>query len=399
MAEFRRVYLDNAATTPVHPEVIEIMVKYMAQDFGNPSSIHSFGRDARKAVDSAREHVAALIGATPREMIFTSGGTEADNLAIRGIAYAYRERGNHIITSPVEHHAVLHTCDYLKKEGFEITVLPVDEYGMIRIEDLQAAIRPETILITIMHGNNEVGTIQPVAEIGRIAKEHGIKFHVDGVQAAGQVPVDVNAIGADLYTFSAHKIYGSKGVGALYLRQGTKLVPLAYGGSHERNRRAGTEGVPGIVGFGKAAELAKRDFSERVAHLTRLRDKLIQGVMGSIGHVRLNGHPTIRLPNNANFSIEYVEGESILLNLDMKGIAASSGSACTSGSLQPSHVLMAMGMPHEIAHGSLRLTMGRENTDEDIDYVLEVLPGIVTKLRSMSPLYADMVNAEKAVRI
>ena len=398
MAEFRRVYLDNAATTPVHPEVIEIMVRYMAQDFGNPSSIHAFGREARKAVDTAREHAAALIGATSREIIFTSGGTEADNLALRGIAYAYRDRGKHIITSPVEHHAILHTCDYLKKEGYDITVLPVDEYGMVHVEDLKAAIRPDTILISVMHGNNEVGTIQPVAEIGRIAKERGIKFHVDGVQATGQVPVDVNDLGVDLYTYSGHKIYGPKGIGVLYLRHGTKLIPLAYGGSHERNRRAGTEGVPGIVGIGKAAELAKRDFTERVAHLTHLRDKLINGVLGSIDHVRLNGHPTIRLPNNANFSIEYVEGESILLNLDMKGIAASSGSACTSGSLEPSHVLMAMGLPHEIAHGSLRLTVGRENSDEDIDYVLEVLPGIVTKLRSMSPLYADAVKAASVQR-
>jgi cysteine desulfurase len=388
MVPVRKVYLDNAATTPVHPDVVEIMVRYMAEDFGNASSIHSFGREARKAVDEARERVAALIGAPPRAIVFTSGGTEADNLAIRGVAYAGRDRGNHIITSAVEHHAVLHTCEYLEKEGFEVTVLPVDDHGMIAAEDVRRALRPTTTLVSIMHANNEVGTIQPIAAIGRICSEAGVVFHCDGVQAVGQIPVDVDELLVDLYSFSAHKMYGPKGTGALYVRAGTKLVPQALGGGHEGKRRAGTEGVPGIAGLGKAAELARAELPERAAHVSRLRDQLIDGVLSRIEHVRLNGHPTLRLPNNANLSVEFVEGESILLNLDMKGIAASSGSACTSGALLPSHVLMAMGLSHELAHGSLRMTLGRQNTVEDVDYVLRVLPEIVTRLRAMSPLHA-----------
>ncbi|MEW6242670.1 MAG: cysteine desulfurase NifS [Bacillota bacterium] len=382
----RKVYLDNAATTPVRQEVVEVMVRYMTDIYGNPSSVHAFGRMARKGVEEARESVAALIGASPGEIIFTSGGTEADNLAIKGIAESLSHKGKHIITSKVEHHAVLHTCEYLEKKGFSVTYLPVDRYGTVSASDVEAALQDDTILVSVMMANNEVGTIQPIAEIVQAAKSRGVLVHTDAVQAVGAVRIDVEEMGVDLLSLSGHKIYGPKGVGALYVRKGVKLLPIAHGGGHERGKRAGTENVPGIVGLGKAAELARDEMgasSERIKHL---RDRLIEGILSRIEHSRLNGHPTNRLPNNVNVSIEYVEGEAMLLSLDQQGVAASSGSACTSGSLEPSHVLMAMGLSHEVAHGSLRMTLGRQNTEEDVDYVLSVLPPIVERLRNMSPL-------------
>jgi len=383
----QKVYLDHAATTPVHPEVAKVVLNYMVKDFGNASSVHSFGRTTRKAMDEARERVADLINANPKEIVFLSGGTEADNLAIKGVAEAYKDKGKHIITSEIEHHAIIHTCQYLEKQGHEVTYLPVDEHGMVSPEDLLEAIRDDTVLVSIMLANNEMGTIQPVEEIGRICREKGVIFHSDGVQAVGSIPADVDALNIDLLSMSSHKLYGPKGVGALYHRKGIKLVSQQTGGSHEYRLRAGTENVPGIAGFGLAAKLAKEEMEERVSRISALRDKLQYGLMQAVDHVKLNGHPEKRLPNNLNLSFEYVEGESMLLNLDMKGIAASSGSACTSGTLDPSHVLLAMGMKHEVAHGSLRMTLGRETAEEDIDYVLEVLPGIVQRLREMSPLY------------
>lgn len=388
----RRVYLDHAATTPVHPEVVEVMRHYMLQDWGNPSSIHSFGREARAGVDEARAKVAALIGADPEEIVFTGGGTEADNMAIKGTAWELRNKGDHIITSAVEHHAVLHTVEWLEKQGFRATYLPVDEYGMVDPGDVENAITSSTILVSIMAANNEVGTVQPVAEIARICREKGVRFHTDAVQAVGQVSIDVHALGVDLLSLSAHKIYGPKGVGALYVRRGVRLTPLLHGGAHERKRRAGTEGVPGIVGLGKAAELARLQFDQRVEHYRRVRDLLWDRIRERVPEVRLNGHPTERLPNNLNLSVLYVEGESMLLNLDMKGIAASSGSACTSGSLEPSHVLLAMGIPHEVAHGSLRMTVGVSTTEEDTAYVAESLGEIVDRLRAMSPLWNARVR-------
>lgn len=388
----RRVYLDHAATTPVHPEVVEVMRHYMLQDWGNPSSIHSFGREARAGVDEARAKVAALIGADPEEIAFTGGGTEADNMAIKGTAWELRSKGDHIITSAVEHHAVLHTVEWLEKQGFRATYLPVDEYGMVDPGDVERAITSSTILVSIMAANNEVGTVQPVAEIARICREKGVRFHTDAVQAVGQLPIDVHALGVDLLSLSAHKIYGPKGVGALYVRRGVRLTPLLHGGAHERRRRAGTEGVPGIVGLGRAAELARLEFDQRVEHYRRVRDLLWERIRERVPEVRLNGHPTERLPNNLNLSVLYVEGESMLLNLDMKGIAASSGSACTSGSLEPSHVLLAMGIPHEVAHGSLRMTVGVSTTEEDTAYVAESLGEIVDRLRAMSPLWNARVR-------
>ncbi|MZP30984.1 cysteine desulfurase NifS [Heliobacterium undosum] len=384
----RRVYLDHSATTPVHPGVIEAMVDCMQNHFGNPSSVHSFGREAKKLLEEARANVAHLIGARPEEIIFTSGGTEADNLTIFGVARAMRKKGNHVITSATEHHAVLDACQALTKEGFEVTVLPVDETGMVRVEDVKAALKPETVLVTIMHANNEVGTINPIKEITQLVKAHGAIMHTDAVQTVGKIPVDVNDLGVDLMSLSSHKIYGPKGVGALYIRKGTKLFPLSHGGGQERKRRPGTENLPGIVGFGKAAEIMARELPEEMGRMGRLRQRLIEGLL-AIPEVQLNGHPTERIPINVNVSIKYIEGESLLLMLDMKGIAASSGSACTSGSLDPSHVLLAMGICHEVAHGSLRLTLGRDNTEEDIEYVLDVLPQIVERLRAMSPLYAN----------
>lgn len=385
-----KIYLDHAATTPVAPEVFKAMEPYLTQFYGNPSSIYSIAQKAAMAVSEAREKVADLIGADDeREIIFTSGGTEADNLAIKGAAMALQNKGKHIITSKIEHHAVLHTCEYLEKYlGFDITYLDVDDEGFVSPESVAEAIREDTILVTIMMANNEIGTIEPIKEIGEIVEKHDIYFHTDAVQAVGQIPVDVNELKVDLLSLSAHKFNGPKGVGALYIRKGTRIVPQISGGAQERKRRAGTENVPGIVGLGKAAEIAGEKLESKAEEVSRLRDKLIQGIEEKIDEVVLNGpRGKDRLPNNVNFCFRYVEGESILLNLDMLGIAASSGSACTSGSLDPSHVLLAIGRPHEIAHGSLRLTLGLDNTEEDIDYLLEVLPGIIQKLRDMSPLY------------
>lgn len=382
-----KIYLDHSATTRVDDDIAQAMLAYMTDHFGNPSSVHSFGREAKKALEAARERVAAAIGAQPSEIIFTSGGTEADNMAIRGAAIAAKKRGNHIITSQIEHHAVLDTCKALAREGFSVTYLPVDENGMVNPEDVRQAITDQTILITIMHANNEVGTIQPIAEIGAIAKEKGILFHSDTVQSIGKIPVNVDELNLDMLSVSAHKFYGPKGIGALYMRRGTKNLPIAFGGSQERKRRPGTENMPGIVGFSLAIEKAVADMEQQAAYQVKLRDKLIDGITSRVSDIKLNGHPTMRLPNNVNFSFRFIEGESLLLSLDMKGIAASSGSACTSGSLDPSHVLLAMGLTHEIAHGSLRMTLGKENTEEEIDYVLETLPEIVERLRAMSPLY------------
>ncbi|MBM7582284.1 cysteine desulfurase [Caldicoprobacter guelmensis] len=393
----RRIYMDHAATTYTKQEVLDEMLPYFKEVYGNPSSVHSFGREARKAVDLARERTAAALNALPEEIYFTSGGTEADNWAIKGVAWANKDKGNHIITTSIEHHAVLHTCQYLEKMGFEVTYLPVDSYGLVYPEQVKEAITDKTILISVMFANNEIGTIEPIKEIGQIAREYGVYFHTDAVQAIGQIPVDVKEMNIDLLSLSAHKFYGPKGVGALYVRKGVKLHSFIHGGAQERNRRAGTENLPGIVGLGKAIELAVSNLEESSKRLTAMRDRLISGVLNTVENVRLNGHPTKRLPGNANFSFEFIEGESLLLSLDMKGIAASSGSACTSGSLDPSHVLLAIGLPHEIAHGSLRLTLGDDNTDEDIDYVLEVLPGIVQRLREMSPLFAQHKGGKQYV--
>ncbi|MEG6585604.1 cysteine desulfurase NifS [Dendrosporobacter sp. 1207_IL3150] len=390
----KRIYFDHSATTPVDEEVAKLMLEYMTEKFGNPSSIHSFGREVRKAIDEARGHVAALLGANPNEIFFTSGGTEADNLALKGVALANRKKGNHIITTAIEHHAILHTCEYLEKQGFTITYLPVDEHARVSVEDVRNAITDKTILISIMFANNEVGTIQPIKEIGEIAKEKGIYFHTDAVQAVGNCPINVKELNIDLLTLSGHKFHGPKGIGALYARRGVRLEALQQGGGQERTLRPGTENVPGIVGLGKAAEIAKRDMEKKIAHVEALKNKLIAGITEKISDIKLNGHPTLRMPGNVNFSFRYVEGESLLLNLDLKGIAASSGSACTSGSLDPSHVLLAMGLTHEVAHGSLRISLGRGNTEEDIDYCLTVLPEIIERLRSMSPLSGSSTMAE-----
>jgi cysteine desulfurase len=384
----KRVYFDHSATTPTDHEVANLIMEYMTEKYGNPGSIHYFGREVRKAVEEAREKVAALLNANANEIFFTSGGTESDNLAIKGAVYANRKKGNHIITTAIEHHAVLHTCEYLEKQGFSVTYLPVDENALVSLEAVKNAITDKTVLISVMFANNEVGTIQPIKEIGQLAREKGILFHTDAVQVAGNYPIDVKEYNIDLLALSGHKFYGPKGVGALYIRKGVRVESVQQGGGQERNLRAGTENVPGIVGLGKAAEIAKRDMDKKVVYLTKLRDKLIKGIQEKIPDIRLNGHPTLRLPGSVNFSFLYVEGESLLLNLDLKGIAASSGSACTSGSLDPSHVLLAMGLTHEVAHGSLRLSLGHDNTEADIDFCLEVLPEIVARLRSMSPLSA-----------
>ena len=383
----KRIYLDYAATTPVHPDVLQTMLPYFTESYGNPSSIHYFGQDAKVSMERARESVAALINARPEEIVFTSGGSEADNLAIKGVAFALEEKGKHIITSAIEHHAVLESLHFLEKRGFRVTYLPVDRYGVVDPRDVEAAIADDTILISIMYANNEVGTIQPIGEIGAIAKQRGVYLHTDAVQAVGHVPIDVNEMNIDLLSTSAHKLYGPKGVGALYVRKGTRLVSLIHGGEQERRRRASTENIPGIVGFGKAAEIALGEMVKESVRITALRDRLIEGLVTRIDDARLNGHPTQRLPNNVNVSVKYIEGESMLLNLDMEGIGASTGSACSSGTLEPSHVLLALGLSHEEAHGSLRFSLGRESTDEDVDRVLEVLPPIVSKLRAMSPLF------------
>lgn len=383
----KRVYLDHNATTPLHPEVVEAMLPYYRDIFGNASSVHSFGQQARKAIDQARERVAELLECEAREIIFTSGGTEADNFAIKGVSAALREKGNHIITSSIEHQAVLNTCKYLEKKGFRVTYLGVDKYGRLEPDKVKEAITEETILVSIMHANNEIGTIEPIGEIGSICKEKGIYFHTDAVQTVGKIPTRVNELKVNLLSLSAHKIYGPKGIGALYIRKGTKIEALICGGHHERHLRAGTENVAGIVGLGKACELARNSLDTNFHCLASLRDKLEKGIRERISHVYLNGHPQDRLPNTSNLSFEFVEGESVILSLDLKGIAVSTGSACTSGSLEPSHVLLSMGVAPEIAQGSLRFSLGRDNTAQDIDYVLETIPPIIERLRSMSPLY------------
>ncbi len=382
------IYMDNAATTGTRSEVLEAMLPYFTLAYGNPSSIHSAGREARKAVESARRQVAAALGGDPREIYFTAGGSESDNWAIRSACLKNAAKGKHIITSSVEHHAVLHTCEAMEKEGYEVTYLPVDEYGRVNPQDVKSAIRPDTVLITIMAANNEIGTLEPIAQIGAVAKEAGVLFHTDAVQAVGAIPVDVNDWKVDMLSLSAHKFHGPKGVGALYIRKGVRIQNLLYGGAQERGFRAGTENVPGIVGLGKAIELAVRELPEYQESMTALRDQLIQGILKAIPEVRLNGHATERLPGNVNVSVRYVEGEALLMRLDLVGVEASSGSACTSGSLDPSHVLLAIGLPHEIAHGSLRLSLGRDNTQAQVQKVLEALPPIVETLRAMSPLCA-----------
>lgn len=384
-----RIYLDNAATTRVRPEVAEAVLPAMTETYGNASSVHSFGREAKKAMEKARAQVAAAIGAKKEEIYFTAGGSEADNWAIKGAAHALRRKGLHIITTAIEHHAVLHTCQALEKEGFAVTYLPVDEYGLVTPEQVEAAIRPDTILVSVMAANNEIGTIEPIAEIGAVCRAHKVLFHTDAVQAVGHMPLDVAAMQIDMLSLSGHKFYAPKGVGALYIRTGVRIENLIEGGAQERSRRAGTENVPAIVGMGRAIELITAEMAEENARISGLRDRLIAGILDAIPESRLNGHPTKRLPGNVNVSIRYIEGEALLLSLDMAGIAASSGSACTSGSLDPSHVLLAIGLPHEIAHGSLRLTIGRDNTQDEIDRVLEELPKIVSRLRAMSPLYDD----------
>ena len=383
----RKVYLDNAATTALSPKVLEQMMPYLTTIYGNPSSPHSFGQEARKGVDHARDQVAKALNALPEEIIFAGCGTESDNTVLFGVAERYAKKGNHIITTNVEHHAILHTCEALEKRGVEVTYLPVDENGMVTGEQVANAITDKTILVSIMFANNEVGTIMPIAEIGKVCRERGVLFHTDAVQAVGHVPIDVKAMNIDMLSLSAHKFHGPKGVGALYMKKGIRLPSYVMGGAQERNRRAGTENVAGIVGLGAAIALATQTLEESAARMTRLRDKLIAGIAQRIPEVKLNGHPTMRLPNNVNYSIKYIEGESILLMLDMNGIAASSGSACTSGSLDPSHVLLALGLSHEVAHGSVRLTLSDETTEEDIDYVLDVLPKVAERLRAMSPLY------------
>ncbi len=390
-----RIYFDNAATTPVRKEVVDAMLPYFTENFGNPSSVYQIAQANKKAVDDSRELIAKALGAQANEIFFTSGGSEADNWAIKGIAAAHKNKGNHIITSKIEHHAILHTCEYLEKNGYEVTYLDVDEYGMVRPEDVESAIKESTILISIMYANNEIGTINPIKEIGEIAKAHKIAFHTDAVQAVGQVRIDVKEQNIDLLSLSGHKINGPKGMGVLYIRRGLKIENLIHGGAQERGRRAGTENVPGIVGLAKAMEIAYTDFDAKIEKMTVLRDKLIKNLTEKIPYTRLNGHPTMRLANNANIGVEYVEGESLLLLLDMNGISGSSGSACTSGSLDPSHVLLAMGIPHEKAHGSIRFTLGTQNTEEEIDRVIETMPMIVQRMRDMSPLWEEVVKNNK----
>jgi len=387
MGEKRIIYMDHSATTCTKKEVLEAMIPYYSEHFGNPSSIYSIAEDSKKAIDAAREQVAKVLGADPSEIYFTSGGSESDNWAIKGVAFANRKKGNHIITSAIEHHAVLHTCQYLEKEGFTVTYLPVDKYGMIDPEDLKKAITEKTILISVMFANNEIGTIEPVAELGAIALDHKVYFHTDAVQVIGNMRVDVKAQNIDLLSLSAHKFYGPKGIGALYIKKGVKIDNLIHGGGQERKRRAGTENIAGIVGLGKAIELATADIDGHNRRIGGMRDRLLKGILAKIPAARLNGHPEKRLPGNINISFEFIEGESMLLWLDDEGICASTGSACTSGSLEPSHVLLATGLPVEISHGSLRLTLGDMNTEQDVDFVLEILPKVVSRLRDMSPLY------------
>lgn len=390
------IYMDNAATTPVRPEVLDAMIPYFTEKFGNPSSIYGISSEAKKAITDAREAIAKSIHTAPEHIYFTAGGSESDNWALKATAEAYADKGKHIITTKIEHHALLHTCEYLEKQGFEVTYLDVDENGMVDVNALEQAIRPDTILISVMFANNEIGTIEPIAEIGRVAKEHGVLFHTDAVQAYTQVPIDVDAMNIDMLSASGHKINGPKGIGFLYIRRGVKIRSFVHGGAQERRRRAGTENVPGIIGLAKAAELAVADMEERTAKERDIRDHLIARIEAEIPYAKLNGDRTKRLPNNVNFSFQFIEGESMLIMLDGKGVCASSGSACTSGSLDPSHVLLAIGLPHEIAHGSLRLTISAETTMEDADFVVDNLKQIVERLRSMSPLYEDFVKKNKA---
>lgn len=386
------IYLDHAATTAARKEVVEAMMPYFTENFGNPSSIYSFAAANKKVITDVRETIATSLNTNAQDIYFTAGGSESDNWALKATAEAYKNKGNHIITSKIEHHAILHTCEYLEKNGFEVTYIDVDENGILRLDQLKEAIRPETILISIMFANNEIGTIQPIKEIGEIAKEHGILFHTDAVQAYGQLPIDVDELNIDMLSASGHKLNGPKGIGFLYIRKGLKLRSFIHGGAQERSRRAGTENVTGIVGLGKAVEIAMATMEERTKKETELRDYLITRILAEVPYARLNGDRVKRLPNNVNISFQFIEGESMLIMLDMAGICGSSGSACTSGSLDPSHVLLAIGLPHEIAHGSLRLTLGEENTKEEMDYVVEQLKEIVGKLRSMSPLYEDFVK-------
>lgn len=388
----KKIYLDNAATTKTRPEVVEAMLPYFTDFFGNPSSVYEYATQNKKAVDDARAQVAKVIGADTAEIYFTASGTEADNWAIKATLEAYADKGNHVITSKIEHHAVLHTCEYLEKHGYEVTYVDVDENGILKLDQLEKAIRPTTVLITVMFANNEIGTIQPIKEIGELAKKHKILFHTDAVQAYGQIPIDVKELNIDMLSASAHKLNGPKGIGLLYIRKGVKIRSYIHGGGQERQRRAGTENVPGIVGFGKAAEIALATMKEREEKECKLRDLLIKRVLAEVPFVRVNGDKVRRLPNNINFSFQFIEGESLLIMLDMKNICASSGSACTSGSLDPSHVLLAIGLPHEIAHGSLRLTVSDENTEEEINYTVDQIKEIVAKLREMSPLYEDFIK-------
>ena len=389
------IYLDNAATTKTRPEVVEAMVPYFTEFYGNPSSVYDFSTASKKAVTEARETIAKALGAQTNEIYFTAGGSESDNWALVATAEAYESKGKHIITSKIEHHAVLHTCQYLEKRGFDVTYLDVDENGVVKLDELKKAIRPDTILISIMFANNEIGTIEPIREIGEIAKEHGILFHTDAVQAFAHVPINVDEYHIDMLSSSAHKLNGPKGIGFLYIRKGVKIRSFIHGGAQERKRRAGTETVPGIVGYGKAVELAMASLEERAKKETELRDYLMNRVMAEVPYTRINGSRKDRLPNNVNFAFQFIEGESLLIKLDMAGICGSSGSACTSGSLDPSHVLLAIGLPHEIAHGSLRLTLSEENTMEEMDYVVEKIKEIVAYLRNLSPLYEDFVKKNK----
>ena len=386
------IYLDNAATTKTAPEVLDAMIPYFVENYGNPSSVYSFAAGNKEAVTQQREVIAQALGAKKEEIYFTAGGSEADNWALKATAEAYKGKGNHIITTKIEHHAILHTAEYLERQGFEVTYLDVDEDGVVKLDDLKAAIKPTTILISVMFANNEIGTIQPIKEIGKIARENGVLFHTDAVQAFGQVPIDVDECNIDMLSASGHKLNGPKGIGFLYIRKGVKIRSFVHGGAQERKRRAGTENVPGIIGIGTATARAIRTMEQRTAKEIELRNYLIARILGEIPYVKLNGHPEKRLPNNANFSFRFIEGESLLIMLDMKGICASSGSACTSGSLDPSHVLLAIGLPHEIAHGSLRLTLSEETTKEELDYVVDCLKEIVANLRKMSPLYEDFVK-------
>ena len=382
----KRIYLDYAATTPTHPDVLKAMLPYFTDSFGNPSCIYSYGQEAQEAVGESRDKVANLIGARSAELIFTSGGTESNNLAVMGVAFANEGKGNHIITSIIDHAAVIVACRFLAKRGFDITYLPVDEHGLVNPDDIKKAITDKTILISIMHANNEIGTIEPIADIGNIARNAGVYFHTDAVQTSGNIPVNVEELNVDLLSMGAHRMYGPKGIGALYIRKGTKLVPIIQGGEQQRWLRAGTENVPAIIGFGKAAEIAKKEMPEETIRLTRLRDKLINGLLDRINHLRINGHPTKRLPGNTHITIDFIEGEAILLNLDLDGICAATTSACATSSLEPSHVLVAIGLSPEKAHGSLRFSLGKWTIEEEIDKVLDVLPKVVAKLRAMSPL-------------